>query len=104
MMTLQTDYLFYYFMECKFLYIISFSKLKDWFDANMASSRMLRDFQEKPQTKYAQMNDTWGICTPIPIIEREVGFFACCLKNTGETIFNSWLGYSYADKPEIQPR
>ena len=68
--TLQTDIFWYYFLDVDELYSMSFHRLWEWaFDHNR-----LFDFPEKQQRKNAQMNETWGCCVPIPIIEREVGY------------------------------
>lgn len=70
MYTLRTDILLYYFCKEKDLYTIDFNKLKAWafIDGNIYK------YPEKSQSKYTQLNDTWGRCVPISVIEESVGF------------------------------
>lgn len=68
--TLQADLLWYYFKDAGKLYSIPFPKLQDW----AYRKRGLCRYQEKEQKKYNQLNDTWGVCVPILVIEKEVGF------------------------------
>lgn len=70
MLTLKTDILLYCFIKEKDLYSMGFNRLRTW----AFTQRRIYDFQEKPQGKYAQMNDTWGRCVPIQTIGKEVGF------------------------------
>lgn len=75
MWSLDTDLLFYYFLDNDELYIINFRKLKRWFwwHDNGQVPNFTR-FKTRPQSKYDQLNDTWGTCVPIDVIGREVGF------------------------------
>lgn len=68
--TLNSDILFYYFLNEKLLYSIDFRKLKKWcfVDSNIYK------YPEKPQGKYSQKNDTWGRCVPIRDIEDSIGY------------------------------
>jgi hypothetical protein len=70
MFNLNTDILLYFFLEDMLLYSIKFRDLRHW---AFVKGRIY-DFQEKPQTKYSQLNDTWGRCVPIGVIGDEVGF------------------------------
>lgn len=75
MLKLQTDLLFYYFLKEKELLIINFRKLKEWafkFDGKNGKGRIY-DFPLKKQGRYEQLNDTWGRCVPIQVIEYEIG-------------------------------
>jgi len=77
MLTLQADILMYYFQKEKELYVMSLPKLKEWAFINTSKNGergRIWDFPEKQQSKYVQLNDTWGRCVPIPIIAEEVGF------------------------------
>jgi hypothetical protein len=69
MLTLQADVLFYYFVDERRLYILSMNKLKKWAFDNWRITR----FPERKQNKYVQMNDTWGACVPIHVLEEEIG-------------------------------
>lgn len=76
---LQADILLYYFLRERELYSIPFAKLKRWAFGSRNGTRRLSpgriyEFPEKPQSKREQLNDTWGRCVPISVIEREVGF------------------------------
>lgn len=79
MYTLDADILLYYFLESRELYTIPFQRLKVWAFGSKQSGpvndarRRLARFPERMQSKHNQLNDTWGICVPIPVIEREVG-------------------------------
>ena len=70
MYTLNADFLFYYFIENRQLFICNFQALKKWafIDSNIYK------YTEKPQSKYTQLNDTWGRCVPINILKNEVCF------------------------------
>ncbi len=71
MVTMKADFLWYYFQDIKILYSIQLPKLQSW--AFMDRKRIYA-FPEKMQKKTVQLNDTWGRCVPIKIIEKEVGF------------------------------
>ncbi len=77
--TLDADFLWYLFLDTKNHYVISFPKLKQW---ALADGHLTR-FPERAQKKYTQMNDAYGRCVPIRVIEREVGFVK--LNNTIST-------------------
>ena len=69
---LRADLLFYHFIDDDDLYIFDFFKLKRWaFGAGGRPGR-LYDFKEKLQSKYTQLNDTWGRCAPIDVVLREL--------------------------------
>jgi hypothetical protein len=67
--TLKTDFLWYYFQSDRLLYSILFAKLREW----AFKKQRIYVFPERKQAKYNQLNDTWGRCVPISIIEKEVG-------------------------------
>ena len=69
MITLKADFLWYYFQDIKVLYSIQLPKLQDW----AFRKRRIYAFPEKKQTKTIQLNDTWGRCVAISIIQKEVG-------------------------------
>jgi hypothetical protein len=68
--TLRTDILLYFFLKELELYSIPFMKLKAW----AFIKKRIYHFPEKLQSKTIQLNDTWGRCVPINVIEKEVGF------------------------------
>jgi hypothetical protein len=70
MVTLQSDLLFYYFLDTDRLYVMNLPRLQCW----AFSDGQLWRHPQKRQNKYAQLNDTWGACVPIKRIQREVGF------------------------------
>lgn len=75
MYKLRSDLLFYFFLSSDELFIINFFKLKRWFFAVAHQNHPNMDrFEERPQKKRFQLNDTWGRCVPIKVVEREVGF------------------------------
>jgi len=69
LLKLDTDYLFYHFIESDELYILDFPKLQYWafIEPGILTGfpGRLYDFPSKPQTKRVQRNDTWGRCVPI---------------------------------------
>lgn len=62
MFTLTTDLLLYHFIEDDLLYPLPFARLRRW---AFHKGNIYR-FDERPQTKHVQLNDTWGRCVPIP--------------------------------------
>lgn len=80
MFKLKADVLIYYFIENKVIYSIPFGKLRRWAfgrkgsEVRSLSPGRIYDFPEKQQKKTCQLNDTWGRCVPIVVIEKEVGF------------------------------
>lgn len=67
MYNLKTDFLFYYFLETRELYIINFQKLREW----AFWKNEIYKYPEKKQNKYDQLNDTFGRCVPIDDIVNE---------------------------------
>jgi len=75
LLKLRADLLFYHFLASDELYIINLFKLQQWAFGCSGQPGRLYDYRpEKKQGKYAQLNDTWGICVPIADIDRDVGF------------------------------
>jgi hypothetical protein len=81
MTTCEADLLFYHFIESDELYISKLPILKKWFHFGKGF-KGINEFQYEPgykrfsmkmQKKYQQKNDTWGICVPVGVIEKEVG-------------------------------
>lgn len=72
---LDTDLLFYYFQKEKELLVINYRKLRQWAfkTHNGKGWGRLYDFSLKVQKKHEQLNDTWGVCVPIKVVEEEVG-------------------------------
>lgn len=69
MFNVRCDWLFYHFLQEDLLYAIPFMKLLRW----AFHDRRLYDFPERKQSKYDQLNDTWGRCVPISVLQREIG-------------------------------
>lgn len=63
----RADLLLYYFLSSDDLYVLDLFPLQQWAfghrdaDGNIWTS----GFRERPQSKYEQLNDTWGVCVPI---------------------------------------
>jgi len=75
---LDTDSLWYHTISVDRLLIVPFPELRAW--AFTADSRFVSqgvgrmyDYKSRPQSRYEQMNDTWGRCVPIDVIKSEVG-------------------------------
>lgn len=76
LLKLNTDILFYQFLSERQIYCVSFNKLRKWAFQDINTQGWpgrLFDFPLKQQTKYSQLNDTWGFCVPISILEKEIG-------------------------------
>lgn len=69
MLTLNADLLLYYFIENDQLYSIPFNRLRKW---SFHEGRIYV-FPERKQSKYDQLNDTWGRCIPITTLVGELG-------------------------------
>jgi hypothetical protein len=92
MFTLQADFLFYYFVGPKALYVVQLPRLKQWAfvqEGRSGHPGRLWDFPEKPQAKYDQPNDTWGRCVPILTLREEMGFSAYNLEGGEQVIRDS---------------
>lgn len=68
MYSLNADFLFYHFLKNDQLYIIPFQKLRRW----AFHDRRVFEFPERKQSKYDQLNDTWGRCVPIAVVTHEL--------------------------------
>jgi len=89
---LNTDLLFYQFLKERHLYCMSFPKLRHW--AFRQTNRFgwpgrIFEFELKKQKRHIQLNDTWGFCVPITIIQAEVGFRLINLKDDIPVILNN---------------
>lgn len=83
MYTNNADLLFYHFLDSDELYIIKLPDLKKWFWFGIGPARKggiahihtpgCFQFRHKVQRAYEQMNDTWGVITPIGAIKAQVG-------------------------------
>ena len=73
---LDADVLCYYFIKEQELYLINLEKLRIWAFTLPERQRTqnIYHFPEKPQSKYQQLNDTWGRCVPISVVGEYVGF------------------------------
>jgi hypothetical protein len=65
---LNADLLLYHFIDEDLLYRIPFGQLRDW---AFVKGRIYA-FDEKPQRKREQLNDTWGRCVPIQVLSDEL--------------------------------
>lgn len=70
---LRADLLLYYFLDSDDLYTIPLFRLKRWAFGSGDERGRLYDFPEKPQSRYRQLNDTWGRIVDIDVLRREVG-------------------------------
>lgn len=70
MVTLDADWLFYYFKESDALHTINFQKLKHW---AIDPGRRIYEFPERDQVTNHQRNRTVGRIVPIAVLQREVG-------------------------------
>ncbi len=68
LITLKSDWLLYHFLKEDELYAIPFQKLRRW----AFHDQRIYAFPERPQSKYEQLNDTWGRCVPINVLTREL--------------------------------
>ena len=71
MHTTRADRLWYFFLEQRLLYSCNMSDLREW----AFVKRRAKDFPEKRQEKREQLNETWGFCVPISILELEIMSF-----------------------------
>ena len=74
MFKLRADLLFYYFLESDELYIIDMFSLKRWAfgHGDKPGSLLTERYKERPQSRYSQMNDTWGRLVPVSDIIKHV--------------------------------
>lgn len=73
MVTLKSDFLFYYFLNSDTLYIMNFKKLWEWaFDYNN-----IYKYEEKRQRKREQKNITKGHIVPIKLLCNEMKVNIC---------------------------
>lgn len=71
----RADYLLYYFVDSDELYRVSLPALQRWaFACDENHRENISRYPEKKQSKYDQLNDTWGACVPLSEIGRHVGF------------------------------
>lgn len=74
MFKLNSELLFYYFLNIDELFVIDLFRLQQWAFGTRDVAPRIWAYPQKMQSKYTQMNDTWGACVPIAVIGREVGF------------------------------
>jgi hypothetical protein len=64
--TLNADLLLYHFLDEDELFVFHFQRLKRWaFTPDGNGGVPLYRFPVKRQSKYNQLNDTWGACVPL---------------------------------------
>lgn len=73
---LDCDLLLYHFLREDDLYVLNFANLKRWAYQPFGERGRSRieSFRCAQQAKRTQLNDTWGACVPIAVLEKEVGF------------------------------
>ena len=49
------------------------SRLQHWAFGIDGRPGRIYDFPERPQRRYAQLNDAWGRIVPVDVLAREVG-------------------------------
>lgn len=86
LMKTSADLLFYHFLDRDKLYVLNLFALKRWAFRERSANRSERagrlrseglvgriyDFPAREQSKRNQMNDTWGRCVPIGLLESEL--------------------------------
>lgn len=75
----QADWLWYYFVDDKHLYIFAMQELREW-----ARSDLFK-YREVPQRKYEQRNDTWGHLVPIAVLQESLPSFRGPINPCGDT-------------------
>jgi len=63
--TCKSQWLFYYFLQDRRLYVLNMDKLRSWLWGSEMEPGNWRKYPEKMQSKYDQMNQTFGLCVPI---------------------------------------
>lgn len=67
--TSRADILAYYFCDRRDLYVFSLPALQDWCFGVGANQGAIYQYPEKVQTRYNQLNYSYGRCVPIRTIE-----------------------------------
>ncbi len=94
---LNTDVLLYYFLDIGRLYSISFQRLAKWAFGDSDAFRQgesvtgrspghIYTFPERKQSKYNQLNDTWGRLVPVAVLKKEVGMKEYTKSQSGEFV------------------
>lgn len=71
MVSQRADLLLYYFMDSDDLLVVPLFRLKRWAFGYGTTPGRIYQYPERAQGKYNQMNDTWGRCVPVSILEKE---------------------------------
>lgn len=61
----EADLLIYYFVSTDECYVLRMQTLKIWAFSAEHGRWAVSHFPEREQSKYTQLNDTWGWCVPI---------------------------------------
>jgi hypothetical protein len=69
----RADVLLYYFLESDELYVLNLFKLKQWAFGFASVPGKIYAYAEKVQEKRTQLNDTWGRCVPIRVLQESLG-------------------------------
>lgn len=78
--TLDADFLLYYFLDVRTLYVMEFKRLREYLFPR------LDRFREREQRKCRQLNRTWGRLVPVTQLVRHAGAREYTLKEDG-----TWL-------------
>ena len=73
LVTQGADILLYHRLQFDELLAIPLFRLKRWAFGHSNGEANIYRFPERKQGRFAQLNDTWGRCVPISIVERDVG-------------------------------
>lgn len=79
MFTLESDLIFYYFIDTENLYVMSFWELRRW----AFIRRRFYAYREVKQAAYDQLNDTYGRPVPIRVLAAEAGLRRYRMTNEG---------------------
>lgn len=63
--TNQADWLYYHFLDMNVVYCMSFHKLREWIETPRFFA-----CPERRQGKRKQLNEAWGRCVPIGVLQR----------------------------------
>jgi hypothetical protein len=83
MITNDSDFLFYYFLNLRSLHVIPFDKLKKWFFGDNGRTGSESSYFEVRQRKHDQLNDTWGRIVPIEHVRHRVPMREYLLAESG---------------------
>lgn len=74
----RADILMYYFLDTDDLYVVNLFALKRWAFGHGDTYGRIWEYNERPQGKYRQANDTWGRIVPVADLRRDISAFRHC--------------------------